>query len=296
MKKVFLSFADSALRPSAKRILQQAKKLEVYDRIIVADEHDLEKSFRKKFKSKLVAGSRGYGYWAWKPQIILQTLRKMENGDVLQYTDVGCHLNPKGNWRLLEYFSLTDKSNSGILAFQAKAPELPLPYDGRQLFDLPDFQWIKGDLLDYFHIRNDESIIKAQTIGATIIFIKKTADSLRLVKEWCAVADFDFSLIDDSPSKSPNLPGFIEHRHDQAIFSLLCKINKVETLSAFEYWYPSSSDYETPDWEMLEKFPIHVKRDKVFLPENMFVERITRKVSSLLNRITRSAKANPDDF
>lgn len=35
----------------------------------------------------------------------------------------------------------------------------------------------------------------------------------------------DFSLIDDSPSKSENMNGFIEHRHDQSVFSLLFKVH-----------------------------------------------------------------------
>ena len=35
----------------------------------------------------------------------------------------------------------------------------------------------------------------------------------------------DFSLIDDSPSKSENMNGFREHRHDQSVFSLLFKVH-----------------------------------------------------------------------
>ena len=42
---------------------------------------------------------------------------------------------------------------------------------------------------------------------------------------WMAIIiRHDFSLLDDTPSKSPNLKGFQEHRHDQAIFSLLFEI------------------------------------------------------------------------
>ena len=70
----------------------------------------------------------------------------------------------------------------------------------------------------------------------------------------------DFNLIDDTPSKSKNLKGFIEHRHDQAVFSILCKINSVDTLSAYEYWYPSKSKGK-PDWSILKDYPIHAKRD-----------------------------------
>jgi hypothetical protein len=263
MKRVFLSFADSRMRPSANRIKKQAMALGVYDRIIVANESCLDVNFREKFKTQLVFGTIGYGYWVWKPQIILQTLREMDDGEILQYSDVGCHLNKNGKRRLLEYYNLAENSKTGILAFQAKPPSSPLPYDGRRLPDLPDFRWIKGDLLDYFRVRQNNDLLKEQTIGAGVIFIKKCNNALRLIEDWVSVANFDFALIDSSPSRSQNLSGFIEHRHDQAIFSILCKLNKVETLSSYEYWYPSIDDSMKPDWTILDDFPIHARRDKV---------------------------------
>lgn len=264
MKKIFLSFADARLRESALRIKRQAVSLGVYDKVFIADESWLDADFRNRYKSKLIPGSRGYGYWIWKPQIILQILQKMNAEDILQYTDVGCHLNLKGKGRLFEYFDLTNVSKTGILAFQAKPPTGPLSYDGRPLLELLDFQWTKGDLLDYFGVRTNQEILATPTIGAGIVFMKKTDFAVHLVEDWAAVADHDFSLIDDTPSRSQNISGFIEHRHDQAIFSLLCKLNKVETLSAYEYWYPSRDDRYCPDWQSLENFPIHARRDKVF--------------------------------
>ena len=49
-----------------------------------------------------------------------------------------------------------------------------------------------------------------------------------LVNRWYELC-CNYHLIDDSPSIAPNLPEFIEHRHDQAIFSLLTK--KMELFS-----------------------------------------------------------------
>jgi len=262
MNKVFLSFADSRMRPSARRIEQQAVRLGVYDRIIIANEMSLDEQFRDRFRLKLVFGSRGFGYWCWKPQIILQTLNEMNEGDILQYTDVGCHLNVNGMRRLLEYFTLTERSKIGILAFQAKPPTLPLHYDNRTLLNLPDICWAKGDLLDYLGVRNNKDLLLSQTIGAGIILIRKTETASRIIHAWREVLDRDFSLIDDSLSRSPNLPEFIEHRHDQAIFSILCKLNNVETLSAYEYWYPQRNNSANPDWNALAEFPIHARRDK----------------------------------
>ena len=83
-------------------------------------------------------------------------------------------------------------------------------------------------------------------------------------------------ILDDTPSRSRNLEGFIEHRHDQAIFSLLCIQHKVMSLSSQETWYPkrfsagqlTPSISLKPDWDALKYFPIHAKRDKDLGPPN----------------------------
>jgi hypothetical protein len=285
MSRVFLSFADSRMKPSLKRISKQAKNFGVYDKIIVADESYLDRRFRKKYKSELVFGSRGYGYWIWKPQILLQALSSMKEGDILQYTDAGCHLNINGKNRLLEYFALTEKSATGILAFQAKPPAPPLIYDGRQLLDLSDYRWTKGDLLDYFNVREREEIWKSQSVGATVIFVRKAEAALRIINDWLKVPESDFSLIDDTPSRSANLEGFVEHRHDQSIFSLLCKLNNVETISAYEYWYPSASCLSKKDFEALVDFPIHARRDKEFRLRIRAMKRLKSRLSRLFSRL-----------
>jgi hypothetical protein len=261
--KVFLTFANLALIRSLKRLSKQAQALNYYDKIYTYSELDLSDEFREKYGCRLVDGSRGYGYWCWKSQIICQVLEGLSEGDVVQYTDAGCHLNAKGIERLDDYFSLAEKSLTGILAFQLKDPDYMLPKPVNGALDLREFKWVKGDLLDYFEVRNRLDITQTQTIGAGVIFIRKCAQSVALIKQWRSVVEANFSYIDDSPSVSPNLPGFIEHRHDQAIFSLLCKLNGVDTVSAYEYWYPSAKG-SGADWGILERFPIHAKRDKDF--------------------------------
>ena len=135
MKRVFLTFADRRLHRSVTRISKQAEAMRAYDVIQSADETWLEGSFRRKFADKLVRGSRGFGYWCWKPQLLLQTFQALCDSDIVQYTDAGCHMNPLGRRRLLQYFAMTDASSTGILAFQARPPEAPLVYDGRKLPD-----------------------------------------------------------------------------------------------------------------------------------------------------------------
>ncbi|MDR3177344.1 MAG: hypothetical protein LBT96_00015 [Campylobacteraceae bacterium] len=208
-KKILCVFGDSGLAPTLKRFEEQAEEM-LYDDIFIYTEHKLDKEFYDYWQDKFKL--RGFGYWVWKPQVILQTLEKMQDGDILQYSDAGCHLNPCGLRKLDEYFDLTDKSSNGILGFQ--------------MFHI-EKDWTKGDLFDYFNVREQKDICDTGQFISGIIFIKKCKKSIEIIKDWLKVYYNNFSLVDDSPSNSPNFDGFKENRHDQSIFSILAKINNI---------------------------------------------------------------------
>lgn len=261
MSKIsLLSFADSRYANSLIRLYNQSIDFPFNNRFLF-NENDLDPKFRILFSNKLKSKIKGYGFWSWKPQIILQALDLLPDEDLLLYLDAGCHLNINGLNRFTEYCDIVRASNSGILAFQASPPDSHyLRYDGRNLPDLVEYKWTKGDLFDFFHARNQPDITHTPTIGAGIIFIKKNLNSISLLSEWRKTFLTNFALIDDSKSKSDNFPDFVEHRYDQSIFSILAKINKVETVSAYEYWYPNI-DSKGIDWQALSCMPIHVRRD-----------------------------------
>ena len=88
-----VSFADSRMKKSFKRMFDQANEFNFFDKIFLLNENNLSKNFKTKFKNELVLGSKGYGYWCWKPEVILNILQKLNNNDCLMYVDAGCHLN-----------------------------------------------------------------------------------------------------------------------------------------------------------------------------------------------------------
>ena len=264
------------MRRSLRRIQRQAEAIGIFDLIHVMDESHLDPVFRERFKDQLRVGVRGYGYWVWKPQTMLQVFRTMEDGDLLLYCDVGCWINPGGKPRLMQYFELT--AESGILAFQVKNTFNDPLLDS---FSLPEWEWTKGDLFDYFSVSENSEIVDSQQIGATTVLLKKCRESEELLRRWIGVFEDDFSLADDSPSRSPNFDGFIEHRHDQSIFGILCKLHNVRTLSAFEYFYPSSTGASKPDWNKLTEYPIWAKRDKDLGPWGTFIDKLRRFTARL---------------
>lgn len=252
-KKYFCSFADKRLHRSLNRISIQAKAMQIYDSIHVVDESFLHPDFRTKFHQYLRPSVRGYGYWSWKPQVILQILDVMDYGDILQYTDSGCHLNSEGKDKLLEYFEIASNSKTGILAFKSK--DFDPSVDEADQTVIREYQYTKAELLDYFGVLNNIDVINSPQYQGGVIFIRKENETIEFVKKWIEIFSINFNFIDDTPSQIQELPGFIEHRHDQSIFSLLCKETKVDYLYTDEY-------YTKENWETMRDKPIWVKWDK----------------------------------
>ena len=285
-KIILLSFASSNIKGASERLLHQANALNVFDEILIKNECDLDEDFRIRHAKYLKWYIRGFGYWSWKPQIIAQTLNKMKAGEILCYCDIGCHINQAGQQRLNEYLEILEHTDNGILAFQSKKTESTLDFDDRFYAELQDYQWAKGDVLRYFNVIDRQDITHTPTIGAGIIFIQKNEFSEQFINKWLSAINTNFSLIDDSPSMSNNIIGFIENRHDQALFSILAKLHRVKTLSSFEYWYPSKQNPSQPDWPMLKNYPFHAKRDIKLPLSNIFMLKIGSLKRKIENKIT----------
>lgn len=279
MKKVLLSFGDSRLARSANRIKRQAQALGLYEKIVIADEEDLSSEFHTRFADKLTRKTPGFGYWCWKPQIVFQTLATMADGDILHYVDIGCHLNLNGRSQLETYFERVSQTPSGIVGFQFTPLSFPITIKGHEVYDFLEFQWTKGDLFDYFAVRQNNDIVNTEQISATTFFIKKNPNTMAFATNWLNTVYDDFSLLDDTPSRSINFPGFIEHRRDQSIWSILCKMNGVETISAEEiegFYHKSLSSSNADCWGKMNKYPIQARRDRGF---SLF-----RRILNKLNR------------
>ena len=77
------------------------------------------------------------------------------------------------------------------------------------------------DLFEYLDMRNEKEL-NAPQLFATTFTLRKCDHSVNIVKKWYETSCI-YHNIDDTPSIQPNDPSFIDHRHDQSIFSLLRK-------------------------------------------------------------------------
>jgi hypothetical protein len=190
------------------RLVQQAQVMGIFHEIYGFGDKELKRDtdFWSKHGDFVTANPRGYGYWLWKPYLILKTMSQMRDGDTLLYLDCGCELDPRKRAQMMECLNLVQQD--WIMA---------------TIWDelCCDVSWCKMDLVEHLDARNTACLCTPQKQAGMILFVCNdiTRD---FVRSWYEIA-CQYSFLDDTPSISPNLNYFYEHRHDQSIFSLLAK-------------------------------------------------------------------------
>jgi len=203
----FITFGSHAnYIDAAIRLCNQAYPFKLFTTITAYTGAYLKKDnlFWKQHGAFITKHKRGFGYWLWKPYLILKTMNQMKDGDILLYLDCGCELDLSEKKYLLDYIEIVKKDK--IIGCDTKCLEKV---------------WNKHDLIEFLDMNKDEYLNTNQhQAGALLIFV--CDETRKLINEWYMVA-CDYHSIDDSPSILPNCPEFKEHRHDQSIFSLLTK-------------------------------------------------------------------------
>lgn len=146
---------------------------------------------------------RGGGYWLWKPFIILETLNKMNDNDLLFYLDSGDKFRDGLCQFLNDYFS--NNNVDSLLTFGGENKQKW--YTKRDTFILMDC-----DSPEYHnHIQ----------LEAGVVCLKKTDKTIKLVSDWLHYCSNPNIITDIENITKPNLEGFKDHRHDQSILTNL---------------------------------------------------------------------------
>lgn len=251
-KKYLITFGGPTnnYHDAVNRICSQAKEFNTFDTIIAYTEEDLknDKDFWDKNGDFLEKNKRGYGYWIWKPYIILKTLKTINEGDILLYLDCGCELNIFGKDLLFDFF---EKVKTKLIIGTSAGSN--------------DIIFTKNDLIEFCDMR-DNAKLGDPHMQTTILMILKCNTMCNLFTEFYEIASNNYNLIDDSPSITKNNKKFIEHRHDQSIFNMLVKkynlINYDMDPTCFGYYPYNANNYYTKGL----KFPIWSCRNRSGIP------------------------------
>lgn len=258
MKNVYLcSFASPDLKKTEKRFLKEAMSMNLYKKIKIYHYKDLNETTKKKIKYIKKSEKRGFGCWIWKPFIVNDFLKKIEYGSILHYLDIGFSYNINGKKRLLQYFNICNKKNILIFQYKKTKKKIFKKYKQKVFYE---HQYTKRDLWDNkFQIKENSKIMNSGQILSGTFMIKKNYFTIEIIKKWLNISK-KINLINNKPSAKIELKSFIEHRHDQSIFSLLCKKNKIKSLSSTEV--EGLNIRNKTNWNYHKNYPLLAKRDK----------------------------------
>jgi hypothetical protein len=244
----FVTFGggDQEYHDAVKRICEQAKAFEIFDEIIGMTDNDLTKDevFWQRNGDWILKNKRGYGYWIWKYYTIYRIMTtKMNDNDIIMYADSGCELNVHGKKRLCEYFEFV--KIHGSLAMQLTCLEKT---------------WTKMDLLKKL---NGMMYRDTGQVMATVQFYLKNDTNKQFLKdiyEFCISNNYHY--LDNSESIEKNDITFVEHRHDQSIFSLWTKSQNK--------FYISDETYFEHNWNDGLRYPVLAMRNRSGIPRINF--------------------------
>jgi len=181
-----------------------------------------DKNWNFKHDYDDISNTRGYGYWMWKPLIILEAMSKLNTGDIVGYID-------SGNTVINSLDYIFDHCvNKEITLFDNR--------DGN--FDYTTHKnktWTKRDCFVLMGCDNNKYYDASQVDGSYQFYKKtdKTIAFLEEYKEHCC----NKNIISDIPNiTEKNLQDFKDHRHDQSILSLLAVKHNIELLPEPSEW------------------------------------------------------------
>lgn len=227
MKKVLITYGDKNFEMPKNRFIQNAHAMNIFDEIIAYSDKDLSEELKQ---SEIINEKRGGGLWSWKPDVILTTLNKMEDGDILVYCDSGCTVYPCNEWNHI-WKSL---ENHDIIA--------------QRIYQRTD-KWTRKSIIEYFAETNSKNWTKCYQHMATAIILKATPFTRAFVSEWKDMMISHPEMVKDVTieEKVNEAECFIENRHDQAFYS------------ALTYKYLNNPTYKNKiltKWEHIEDYDI----------------------------------------
>jgi len=163
---------------------------------------------------------------------------------VIVYLDAGCQLNVNSSaHQRLEHYAHTAQAN-GVFAMET---------------GLTLQSWCKQDLLQRLNI--SETAASNFLVEPGVLFLANTPQSREFVTTWLDIClENSHHFLDDSPSSAANDPDFVEHRHDQSIFSCLYMARSIPSCPVETYfpneWATRGMNY--PIWAARNSYPFKV--------------------------------------
>lgn len=260
MSSHFITFSNSGYS-SPERILKQAKECAFFDTAVSFSEDDIAPLIRRHRIHFFFRKKNGFGRYIWKPYIILKRLSEIEYGDLLVYSDLGNHIQPPAQTKILEYFSNMSAHGKSIGVFEAGDRYLSSSFVRRKYVDyyLPNFY--------------DNSESQTTAVYAGLILVVKSRESEETFRDWLDLCEQFLPCI-DLGSKRGERKEFIGQDGDSGFLPLVLtkhqahlsfpgtEINLYDKDGLQLKHSLSAEDYENIDWSPLREQGFSYRRDR----------------------------------
>lgn len=203
MRRICITFSGGPYEATTRRIVEDAPRLGADEVLVYDDRWLLGTSFyRQNHWLWDHHQKRGFGWYAWKPFIIMDALSRLDDGDCVLYIDADCL--PIAPFGVLYDICATD---GGIMLFASE--------NHRQ------YQWCKRDC--YIVMGQDEKKYCDVQAGVArfMVFQKGAWRATQLLIEWLTYAVHPLATTFDPSRLDGEHVGFIEHRAEQAVLTNL---------------------------------------------------------------------------
>lgn len=260
--KLLINYANHRFIESQRLNSKTGIYIAGFDKVVSYGPADIDLDFKRK-NHIILSNKKGDGYWLWKPYIIVKTLSIIDYGDFLFYSDSGAYFIRS----IKPLIDLCSDKGLDIIAFE-------LPYIEKHYTKRDAFILMGCDSYEFTDTRQR---------SASFILVKKSDFVIKFFNEFLMYAQ-DPRIITDKINQigKSNYPGFISHRHDQSIFSLLTKKYR---LKGFRMPTQLGSYFfqEYPDSKYGELI-FHSRRGKYSLRRRAYIEYLILK-SRIINFI-----------
>ena len=212
-RTIFLTFGGGKTWPDAAcRLQRQAAATGIFDETFVetSDEFFEQNPAFSRHRPFIESNARGWGYWIWKPFLILKYITRLNPGDIIFYLDAGCEILPENAAKF-----------EPLIAHVAQHGNAFFDYSRYAIFNLAF--WSKQSLLE--EVQREFGVLdwlRTPKIWAGGFGLAKSDANIALLRDWLWLATKDdYHFVDDTPSRVPQVYPFLEHRHDQSILSAL---------------------------------------------------------------------------
>ena len=198
-----VNYADEKFKGAQKYNSKTALDVGAFDHVFEYGPELIDPVFASRHR-RILSMPRGGGYWLWKPYFVRKCLDLIADGEILVYSDSGAHFRTSAK----PLANLPIQFGQDVIPFE---------------LELNEGVWTKRDAFVLMECEGRGFEHSRQRL-ASFIVVRKSAFSIEFLDKYLDYCTDERILTDaENVCGLPNFDGFIEHRHDQSVFSLLTK-------------------------------------------------------------------------